>query len=57
MPRGFASLPPEQRRAMASKAGKRAQELGKGHKWTPEEAKEAGKIGGKVSRKPKKGDS
>ena len=56
MPRGFASLTPEQRRAMASKAGKRAQELGKGHKWTPEEAARAGKKGGKVSKKPKKGN-
>jgi uncharacterized protein len=54
---GFASMDPDKRRVIASKGGKRAHELGKGHKWTPEEASEAGKVGGKISRKPKKGDS
>lgn len=53
---GFASMDPDKRRAIAGKGGKRANELGKRHKWTPEEASEAGKRGGKLSKKPKKGE-
>ena len=53
--RGFASMPPERRRQIASQAGKRAHELGKGHRWTSETASKAGKIGGKASKKRKKG--
>lgn len=48
--RGFASLTPEQRRESASKGGKAAQATGRCHKFTGEEAKEAGRKGGlKVS--------
>ncbi len=49
--KGFASLSPEERRAISSKAGKRAHELGKAHQWTPETAAKAGKIGGSLSRR------
>jgi general stress protein YciG len=45
--RGFASMSPEQRRAIASMGGKAAQSTGKAHRWTAESAKEAGQKGGK----------
>jgi general stress protein YciG len=48
---GLASLSPERRREIASKGGKRAVELGVGHRWTPEEAAEAGRKGGLKSRR------
>jgi uncharacterized protein len=54
MPRGFASQSPEKRREIASKGGKRAHELGLAHKWTREEAKEAGIKGGNTPRKSRK---
>lgn len=40
----------EKQRAIASKGGKRAHELGRGHIWNREEAIVAGRKGGKVSR-------
>lgn len=45
-PRGFAAMTPERRRELARKGGKRVAELGTGHKWTSEDAKMAGYIGG-----------
>jgi hypothetical protein len=39
---GFALLDSDQRRQMASIGGKRAAQLGKGHKFTSEKAREAG---------------
>lgn len=48
---GFASMDPEKQRAIASKGGRRAHEIGKGHEWTPEEAAAAGQKGGKASRR------
>lgn len=48
---GFASMDPEKQRAIASKGGRRAHEIGKGHEWTPEEAAAAGRKGGKASRR------
>jgi uncharacterized protein len=50
--RGFASMSKERRRKVAAMGGKRTNELGKGHKWTSDEAKEAGRKGGRISRKP-----
>ena len=47
--RGFALLTPEQRRENASRAGKRAHELGRAHKFSQEEAKAAGRLGGLVT--------
>lgn len=42
-PRGFALLSPEARRANASKAGKRARDLGVAHRFDSDEAREAGR--------------
>ncbi len=52
--RGFASMDPEKQRAIASKGGKAAHEKGTAHRFTPEEAREAGRKGGlKVSQNRK----
>ena len=48
--RGFGSMSPEKQREIASKGGKAAHAKGTAHEWTPEEASEAGKKGGQVSR-------
>ena len=45
--RGFASMSPEQRRAIAQKGGKAAHEKGTAYKFTSETAKEAGRVGGR----------
>lgn len=44
-PRGFAAMRSEQQRAIARKGGQAAQARGTGHRWTAEEAREAGKKG------------
>ena len=44
--RGFGSMSPEQRRAIASQGGYAAQATGKVHRWTSGEASIAGKKGG-----------
>lgn len=49
--RGFANLSPDQLREISSRGGKRAHETGKRHKWTSEEAREAGRKGGAAVRK------
>lgn len=49
--RGFASLPPERRRELASQGGKTAHAKGTAHKWTSEEARAAGEKGGRISRR------
>ncbi len=51
--RGFAAMDPEKHKAAASKGGKSAQTKGTAHRWTPEEAREAGRKGGKMSRRGK----
>src|SRR5881394_1506006 len=49
--RGFASMDPEQQRAIASKGGKAAHQQGVAHEWSSEEARAAGRKGGEaVSR-------
>ena len=45
--RGFASMDPEKQRAIASKGGKAAHASGNAHEFTPEEARKAGRKGGK----------
>ena len=45
--RGFASLPVEKRREIAQQGGKAAQARGAAHKFTIEEAREAGRRGGR----------
>jgi general stress protein YciG len=47
--RGFASMDPEKRRAIASKGGKAAHAQGSAHEFTPEEARIAGRKGGEAA--------
>ena len=49
--RGFASMPPDKRREIASSGGKAAHAQGRAHEFTVEEARAAGRKGGQsVSR-------
>jgi uncharacterized protein len=48
--RGFASMSPEKQREIASKGGRAAHEKGTAHEWTPDEARNAGRKGGQISR-------
>jgi uncharacterized protein len=45
--RGFASMDEDRVREIASKGGKAAHRMGTAHEWTSEEAREAGRKGGK----------
>ena len=47
--RGFANMDKAQQREIASKGGKAAHEKGVAHKWTSQEAAEAGRKGGQAS--------
>ncbi len=47
--RGFAGMSPERQREIARKGGQAAHKQGVAHKWSAEEAKEAGKKGGATS--------
>jgi general stress protein YciG len=50
-PRGFAALPAERQREIASKGGKTAHERGTAHEFSHDEARAAGQKGGRsVSR-------
>ena len=51
--RGFASMSQDQQREIASKGGRAAHRLGTAHKFTSEEAREAGRKGGRRSSKGK----
>lgn len=44
--RGFASMSPDQVKRIASMGGTEAHRLKVAHTWSPEEAKQAGRIGG-----------
>jgi uncharacterized protein len=46
--RGFAAMNPEKQREIASKGGQAAHRKGTAHEFTPEEAREAGRLGGKT---------
>ncbi len=48
--RGFASMSPEKQREIASKGGRAAHEKGTAHEWSADEARNAGRKGGQVSR-------
>ena len=48
---GLASVSKELRRKIASMGGKASQASGKAHRFTSEEARAAGKIGGKRSKR------
>ena len=49
--RGFASMDKKRRHEIAGIGGKAAHALGKAHRFTSEEAKRAGRIGGKAPKK------
>lgn len=46
--RGFASMNKDKQRMIASKGGKTAHKKGTAHKWTSEEARAAGRKGGRA---------
>lgn len=46
--RGFASMDADKQRAIASKGGRAAHAKGTAHEFSPEEAREAGRKGGKA---------
>lgn len=46
--RGFASMDPAKQRTIASKGGRAAHAKGTAHEFTPEEAKRAGRKGGRA---------
>lgn len=46
--RGFASMNRERQRELASRGGRAAHAKGVAHEWTPEEAREAGRKGGRA---------
>jgi uncharacterized protein len=48
---GFAALSPEQRSEISRRGGKAAHVLGTAHKFTPEEARAAGRKGGSAVAK------
>lgn len=48
--RGFASMLPEKQREIASKGGRAAHQKGTAHEWTSDEARNAGRKGGQISR-------
>jgi general stress protein YciG len=49
--RGFAIMEPGRQREIASKGGKAAHEKGTAHRWSGQEAKEAGRKGGAASHR------
>lgn len=53
--RGFASMDPSRQREIASKGGKAAHQKGVAHQWTPDEAREAGRKGGRTARDRRNG--
>jgi general stress protein YciG len=52
--RGFAAMSPEQQKRIASEGGRASHQSGRGHRFSPEEAREAGRKGGQISRRGKK---
>jgi uncharacterized protein len=47
--RGFAAMTPEQRSAISQKGGRAAHQAGTAHEFTSQEAREAGRLGGKAT--------
>ena len=47
--RGFASMNKEKQREIASKGGKVAHQKGTAHEWTSDEARDAGRKGGRIT--------
>ncbi len=44
---------PEKQKSIAAKGGRQAHINGRAHKWTSEEARAAGKIGGRIGGRKK----
>ncbi|MET4075567.1 KGG domain-containing protein [Hymenobacter sp. UYCo722] len=55
--RGFAAMSPETQRRIASEGGKASHASGRGHRFSADEARDAGRKGGLVSRRGKAGSS
>jgi general stress protein YciG len=53
--RGFAAMPADRQRAIASKGGTMAHLKGTAYEWTPQDARDAGKKGGLASAKKRWG--
>ena len=51
--RGFAAMNPETQRRIASEGGKASHASGRGHRFSADEARDAGRKGGLVSRRGK----
>jgi general stress protein YciG len=54
--RGFAAMSPERQRQIARQGGKAAHQQGVAHQWSREEAKEAGRKGGRASGDRRRGE-
>ena len=54
--RGFAAMSPETQRHIASEGGKASHASGRGHRFSADEARDAGRKGGLVSRRGKTTD-
>ena len=54
--RGFASMSEDKRREIAGRGGKAAQAAGRGHRFTEQEAREAGRKGGLARRRGRRID-
>ena len=53
--RGFANMDPQRQREIARQGGRAAHQQGVAHKWNSEEAREAGRKGGKNSGSRRQG--
>jgi len=53
---GFASMDPEKLRQISQKGGHTAQQRGSAHRWTAEEARRAGRKGGRARRHRREAD-
>ena len=51
--RGFAAMSPDTQRRIASEGGKASHASGRGHRFSADEARDAGRKGGLVSRRGK----
>lgn len=49
-PRGFAAMDPATQRRIASEGGRASHQSGRGHRFTSEEARVAGRKGGQATR-------
>lgn len=46
--RGFAAMDPEEQRKIARRGGEASHQSGRGHEFTSEEARQAGRLGGRA---------